>query len=191
MASGRHIEKLPYQAALADACGPGDERHARAVRIHRLVEEAGERLDLLFAADHGNLHPLTAIERVGEWAQDLSHCHWRRLAADLAPLRLAEDECVAGSGVGALAGQDRSRVGPARPGRARAAASAAAARRAPARARPRPPAGPPAARPAPPAPPPTPDAHTPHAQPHTEATTTPDAGGGEAEEPPSDPRSTD
>src|SRR5207244_8291010 len=110
MESGRHVEELLYQAALADACGPGDERQAWAVRIHCLVEEAGERFDLLFAADHGDLHSLAAIERVGERAQNLSRRHSRSLPTNLARLRRAEDECAAGGSVSSFAGQDRSRI---------------------------------------------------------------------------------
>src|SRR6266699_3428268 len=81
MASRRQVEELPHQATLADARRPGDQRQAWAVRIHRLVEEAGERLDLLFAADHGDLHAFAPVER------------------------------VAGGRVGSLAGEDRSRHG--------------------------------------------------------------------------------
>src|SRR5207248_2798496 len=53
VASRRHVEELPDQAALPDARRPGDQRQAWAIRIHRLMEEAGQRLNLLFAADHG------------------------------------------------------------------------------------------------------------------------------------------
>src|SRR2546421_2204607 len=94
MASRRQVEELPDQAALPDAGRSGDQRQARTVRIHRLVEEAGERLNLLFAADHGDLHSFASIERVGQWADDLPYRDRRRLAAELARLRLAEDEGV-------------------------------------------------------------------------------------------------
>src|SRR5439155_21616825 len=97
--------------ALPDAGRSGDQRQARIVRIHRLVEEAGERFNLLFAADHGDLHPFSSVERVGQWADDLPYRDRRRLAADLARLRLAEDEGVTRGPAGSLAGQDRSRFG--------------------------------------------------------------------------------
>src|SRR5438309_7260697 len=99
VASRSHVEELSHQAALPDARGPGDQRQARTVRIHRLVEEAGERLDLLFAADHSDLHAFTPVERIGQRADDLAHRNWRRLPADLSRLGLAEDECVAGGRV--------------------------------------------------------------------------------------------
>src|SRR5207302_2980526 len=92
VASRCHVEELPNQAALPDARGPGDQRQARTVRIHRLVEEAGDRLDLLFAADHGDLHPFASVERVGQRADDPPYRNRRRLPADLSRLRLAEDE---------------------------------------------------------------------------------------------------
>src|SRR2546429_6159767 len=50
--SRRHVEELSDQATLAYAGRPGDQRQARTVRIHRLVEKAGERLDLPLPADH-------------------------------------------------------------------------------------------------------------------------------------------
>src|SRR6266566_2624742 len=65
VASRRHVEELTDEAALADAGRSGDQRQARAVRVHRLVEEARERLYLLFAADHGDLHPFAPVERIG------------------------------------------------------------------------------------------------------------------------------
>ena len=75
------------------------------------MEEAGQRLDLLLAAYHRHLHALATVERVGQRADDPPHGDWRRLPADLARLRLAEDEGAAGSGVGTLAGKDRSWLG--------------------------------------------------------------------------------
>src|SRR5438309_8778651 len=111
VASRSHVEELPHQATLADARRPGYQRQAWAIRIHRLMEEAGERLDLLFAADHSDLHAFASIERVGQRADNLSYGDRRRLPADLARLRLAEDERVAGGRVGSLPGEDRPRLG--------------------------------------------------------------------------------
>src|SRR5439155_1830279 len=105
MASRRQVEELPDQAALPDAGRSGDQRQARTVRIDRLVEEARERLDLLFAADHSYLHAFASVERVGQRADNLSYGDRRRLPADLSRLRLAADERVAGGRVGPLAGE--------------------------------------------------------------------------------------
>src|SRR5438552_9482964 len=43
MASRRQVEELSHQATLPDAGRSRDQREARAVHIHCLVEEAGER----------------------------------------------------------------------------------------------------------------------------------------------------
>ena len=111
MASRREVEELSDQTTLANARRARDQRQARAVCIHRLVEEAGERLDLLVAADHGDLHPFAAVERVGQRAQHPPHGHGHRLSTNLARLWLAEDEGVPGGGIGSLAGKDGSRLG--------------------------------------------------------------------------------
>src|SRR3989441_8566673 len=100
--SRSQVEELPDQAALADAGWPRDQCQARAIRIHRLVKEACERLDLLLAADHGDLHAFAPVERIGQWAGDLPHRHGRRPPAGPAAPPLAEDERVAGGPVGSL-----------------------------------------------------------------------------------------
>src|SRR5437660_3136498 len=111
MASRRQVKELPDEAALPDAGRSGDQRQARAVRVHRLVEEARERLYLLFATDHRDLHALASVEGVGQRAQDLTRFNERRLASDLARLRLAEDEGVTRGRVSSLANEDRSWLG--------------------------------------------------------------------------------
>ena len=78
------VKELSHKTALADAGRPRDQCQARALRVHSLVEEAGKRLDLLFAADHGDLHPFPSIERVRQRADHPAHRHGRRLPANLA-----------------------------------------------------------------------------------------------------------